>query len=152
MKKALFLLLPAISVISYAQQPAHVQDKEQLFTRDEVFRLDSLLKQYHDQSGKIVLIATDSADVNKPDYNNELFLQYVPDSTSKAIVLMLLMSRKSQSIKIIITKPLVPYVSPQRILEMIEAGIPAIKEKQREEGAMLICRKAMEFLDGLPKN
>ena len=147
------LFLPVFTLLITLQVAAqtHVQDKEQLFTKDEVNRLDSMLQQYHQLTDKIVLIATDSADVNNPSYQNELFQQYFPDSTSKAWVLMLLMSRKSQKIMIVVSKPLLPYISQQLLMDIIGTGIPSIKEKRREEGATIICKKAMEFLNGLPK-
>jgi uncharacterized membrane protein YgcG len=134
-----------------AQQKSHVLDKEKLFSPDEITRLDSLLQQYHQRTANIILIATDSADINDPAYKNELFWQFIPDTTTIEKMLMLLMSRKSQAIRMVASRPLLPYISQEQLLEIIGTGIPSIKEKRREEGATIICKKAMELLDGLPK-
>lgn len=148
--KQFFSVFALLITLQVAAQ-THVQDKEQLFTKDEVYRLDSMLQQYHQLTDKIVLIATDSSEVNNPSYKNELFQQYFPDSTSNKWVLMLLMSRKSQTIMLVVSKPLLPYISQQLLMDIIETGILSIKDKRREEGAAIICKKAMEFLNGLQK-
>jgi len=152
MKNVLSLFFIFAFFSTPAQQKSHVQDKENLFSPDEITRLDSLLHQYHQRTANIILIATDSADINDPAYKNELFWQYIPDTTAVEKILMLLMSRKSQAIRIVASKPLQPYLTPEQLLEILDTGVPSIKEKRREEGAMIICKKAMELLDGLSKN
>ncbi|MBK9569940.1 MAG: TPM domain-containing protein [Chitinophagaceae bacterium] len=150
MKKSitiLFILLAAIN--TNAQPKTLVQDKENLFTIDEVTRLDSMLQHYRQQTGKLVLIVTDTADISEATYSNQITKQYVPDSTKKVFVFMLLLSRKNQLLFTAVNEPLRPFVTQELLLEIMNAGIPSLKEKRREESALLICKKAMEFLDGL---
>ena len=144
-----FILLAAANTI--AQPKTLVQDKENLFTIDEVTRLDSMLQYYRLQTGKMVIIVTDTADISAATYTDQITKQYVPDSTKKIPVFMLLLSRKNQLLFTAVNAPLRPYVTQELLLEIMNAGIPALKEKRREESATQICKKAMEFLNGLPE-
>jgi hypothetical protein len=45
------------------------------------------------------------------------------------------------------SKPLIPIVDQQQMLDMIKAGALSIRAKKGEEGVTLILKKAMETLD-----
>jgi uncharacterized membrane protein YgcG len=141
-----FLFIFLIIVVQASAQ-SYVLDKEQYLDAEEISRVDSLLSAYHKRTGTVVLMSTDSLNINSPTYVNELFQKYFPDTTSSTRVLMLLMSRKHQFVKMVASKPLMPHITQQQMLEMISAGAPSLQAKRREEGVTLILKKAMETLD-----
>lgn len=112
--------------------------------------MDSMLQQYHKATGYYVLLSTDKANVNAKEYMNPLFENYFPDSTSNNSVFMLLMSRTHSSILIRVSKPLLPHLTQQHFMDMLGAGVPALREKRTAEGTTLILQKAMEYLNQLP--
>lgn len=150
MKKIFFLFLMLVSLkAAIAQSPALVLDKEGLFTPNEISRLDSQLQQYRLRTGNIVLVASDTADISSGQYADNLVRAFVPDSTQRTFVFMFLLSRKNQLLFASVNSKLKPYVTDALLLDILQTGIPDIKEKRRAEGTLLICKKAMEFLDGL---
>lgn len=146
MKKLLVIFLTCASLFSSAQQIKFVQDKEGLFTYDEVYSIDSLLQEYYQRTSNVIIIATDSSNVEDTSYKNEFYLQHFTGNNINVVGMMFLMSRKNQRIFLTAPKPLVTYVSQPLLMELIKPGLPAIKEQRREEGVMLICNEIMKFL------
>ena len=134
---------------TYAQQKSLVVDHEKIFTATERTGLDTLLQKYKRSTGKIVLIATDTADVSSGYYADNLVNQFVTDSTNKPFVFMLLLSRKNQLILASVNDKVKPYIKEKTLYEILDAGIPSFKVKQTAEGSTLICKKAMKFLNTL---
>ena len=136
-----------------AQQKKLVTDKESLFTKEEGIRIDSMLQAYKQSSGNLVVVCTDSLDVSTTVYKDSLVAEYSREDMHKTFALFLLLSRKNGLIQLVsneLTKDM-----PNRMeafLKIVSYGIPSIKEKRREEGVTIICKKAKEFLDSLPKN
>jgi uncharacterized membrane protein YgcG len=145
MRNAFFFIFLFIAVQASAQ--SYVLDKEQYLNTEEIVRVDSMLAAFHKRTGSVVLLSTDSQNIRSPLYNSEIYNRYFPDSTSSTRVLMLLMSRKNQYVTMVASKPLIPYISQQQMLEMIGAGAPALKVKRREEGVVIILKKAMDALE-----
>jgi hypothetical protein len=48
-----------------------------------------------------------------------------------------------------VNKKTVPFITDQLLVGILETGFASFNEKRRAEGVILICKKAMEFLDGL---
>ncbi|HLO81056.1 MAG TPA: TPM domain-containing protein [Chitinophagaceae bacterium] len=145
MRNALFVIFLIISVQTSAQ--SYVLDKEQYLNAEEIARVDSMLAAFHKKTGSVVLMSTDSLDIKSPLYTSEIYQRYFPDSTSSTRILMLLMSRKNQYVTMVASKPLATYISQQQMLDMIFAGAPALQAKRREEGVVIILKKAMEALE-----
>ena len=151
MKYPIFcVLLLCITVSIKAQTFKTVLDKEQIFKAEDLHRIDSMLQQFYQSTGYYVLLATDKEDINAKEYVNPLFMNYFPDSTGTNSVLMLLMSRTHSSIIIRASKPLMQHLAQQNFMDMIGAGIPALRDKRTVEGTTLILLKAMEHLNRLP--
>jgi len=151
MKKypALFLgLLFAIAVA--AQQKKLVLDHEKIFTAKEIASLDSMLQQYRRNSGRIILISTDTLDVSKEQYATNLVNQFVKGSANKPYIFMLLLSKKKVMILASINDKVKPFIKDRKLLDILDAGIPSFKQSRRAEGSILVCKKAMEFLNTLP--
>jgi uncharacterized membrane protein YgcG len=145
MRNAFLGILFFITVQTSAQ--SYVLDKEQYLKPEEIARVDSMLSTYHKRTGTVVLMSTDDRNINSPNYINEIYQRYYPDTTSSTRVLMLLMSRKNQFVKMVASKPLIPVINQQQMLDMINAGAPSLRAKKGEEGVTLILKKAMETLD-----
>jgi hypothetical protein len=80
-------------------------------------------------------MSTDERDINSPSFANDLFQKYFPDITSSTRVLMLLMSRRNQFVKMVASKPLMPLITQQKMLEMIGAGAPSLRAKKGRMGS-----------------
>ena len=125
-------------------------DKENLLTLQEAKRVDSLLQDYNIKSGNLVAVYTDTADVSINDFRDSVYVLFgVPGKDIYSYILML--SRRNSQVFSTVNKKATPFSSQQQLIGILEAGIPALKEKRREEGITLICKKAIEFLDKLPK-
>lgn len=148
--KNVFLFIFLIIAIQTSAQ-SYVLDQEKYLKPDEVARVDSMLSAFHKRTGTVLLMSTDSLDINSSDYNNKIFQRYFPDTTSSNRVLMLLMSRKTQFVKIVASKSLLPFIDQVQMLDMINAGAPSLRAKKGEEGVTLILKKAMETIDKLPR-
>jgi len=142
-----------------------VTDKEHLFTKEEINRIDSLLQNYHKSSGNLIVVCTDTLDVTTKMYKDSLIGLYTGNMLVKPYVLFLLLSRKNSIIQLD-SNDLLMDISRikdttdlakmnteklEELAKIISYGVPALKEKKREEGVTIICSKAMEFLDALPK-
>jgi len=151
MKKypALFVALLFFIVVT-AQQKKLVLDHEKIFTVKEIASLDSMLQQYRRSSGRIVLISTDTADVSSAQYATNLVNQFVKGGTNKPYIFMLLLSKKKVMILASVNDKVKPFIKDRTLLDILDAGIPSFKENRSAEGAKLICKKAMEFLNTLP--
>jgi len=151
MKKypALFVALLFFIAVT-AQQKKLVLDHEKIFTTKEIASLDSMLQQYRRSSGKVVLISTDTADVSKEQYATNLVNQFVNGSTNKPYIFMLLLSKKKVMILASINDKVKPFIKDRTLLDILDAGIPSFKENRSAEGAKLVCKKAMDFLNTLP--
>ena len=151
MKKcpALFVALLFFIAVT-AQQKKLVLDHEKIFTTKEIASLDSMLQQYRRSSGRIVLISTDTLDVSSDQYATNLVNRFVKGSTNKPYVFMLLLSRKKVMILASINDKVKPFIKDRTLIDILDAGIPSFKENRNAEGSMLICKKAMEFLNTLP--
>lgn len=156
-----------------AQQKILVADKEHLFTTEEISRVDSLLQDYHKRSGNLVVVCTDTLDVSAKTYKDSLIKLYTGDKPIKPYAVFLLLSRKNSTVRLesndlptdsSVKKDLTKtekeqsvYITEDRkegleeFMKIVTYGLPAFKEKKLEEGVTIICQKAMEFLDTLPK-
>jgi hypothetical protein len=153
-------------------------DKEHLFTSEEIYRIDSMLQNYYKTSGNLIVVCTDTLDVSTKTYKDSLISLYTGNLPNKPYAVFLLLSRKNSIIqlesndlskdssekkdtidlvKVNAEKP--PSIYPTNdtkerlddFMKIVSYGVPALKEKKREEGVMIICKKAMEFLNALPK-
>ena len=151
MKKypALFVALLFFITVN-AQQKKLVLDHEKIFTAKEISSLDSMLQKYRRSSGRIVLISTDTVDVSTDQYATNLVNQFVKGSTNKPYVFMLLLSKKKVMILASINDKVKPFIKQRTLLDILDAGIAALKEGRSAEGSMLVCKKAMKFLNTLP--
>jgi hypothetical protein len=151
MKKypALFIALLFFIGVT-AQQKKLVLDHEKIFTAKEISSLDSMLQKYRRSSGRIVLISTDTVDVSTDQYATNLVNQFVKGSTNKPYVFMLLLSKKKVMILASINDKVKPFIKQRTLLDILDAGIAALKEGRSAEGSMLVCKKAMKFLNTLP--
>jgi len=155
-----------------------VTDKEHLFTTEEVNRIDSMLQNYYKSSGNLIVVCTDTLDVTTKIYKDSLITFYTGSISKKPYALFLLLSRKNSVLQlesnefsevnaekpdtIDLTKdnaehPESGYLTEvtkerlEELMKIVSYGVPALKERRREEGVTIICKKAMEFLDALPK-
>jgi len=151
MKKypALFVALLFFIAVT-AQQQKLVLDHEKIFTTKEIASIDSILQQYRRSSGRIVLISTDTLDISTERYATNLVNQFVKDSTNKPYIFMLLLSKKKVMILASINDKVKPFIKDRTLFDILDAGIPAFKERRSAEGSILICKKAMKFLNTLP--
>ena len=151
MKKypALFLALLFFIAVA-AQQKKLVLDHEKIFTAKEIASLDSMLQKYRHISGRIILISTDTLDVSTDQYATNLVNQFVKGSTNKPYVFMLLLSKNKVMILASVNDKVKPFIKDRTLLDILDAGIPSFKENRNAEGARLVCKKAMEFLNTLP--
>ena len=151
MKKypALFVVL-LFFLAATAQQKKLVLDHEKIFTAKEIASLDSMLQQYRRSSGRIILISTDTLDVSTGQYATNLVNQFVKVSTNKPYVFMLLLSKKKVMILASVNDKVKPFIKDRTLLDILDAGIPSFKKGRSAEGSMLVCKKAMEFLNTLP--
>jgi hypothetical protein len=150
--KKLFVLFPGLLffVMAAAQPKRLVHDHEKIFTAKEITGLDTMLQKYRDATGRIVLISTDTLDVSSQYYGDNIVNQYVTDTANRPFIFMLLLSRKNQMILASINDKVRPFIKERTLLEILDAGIPSFREKRSAEGSMLICKKAMAFLNTLP--
>lgn len=148
--KNVFLVIFLIIAIQTSAQ-SYVLDQEQYLKPEEVARVDSMLSDFHKRTGTVLLMSTDSLNINSADYTNKIYQRYFPGTTSSNRVLMLLMSRKTQVVKMVASKPLTTFIDRMQMLDMINAGAPSLRAKKGEEGVTLILKKAMEELDKLPR-
>jgi uncharacterized membrane protein YgcG len=146
MKKypALFVCL-LFFISATAQQKKLVLDNEKIFTAKEIASLDSMLQQYWQRSGRIIIISTDTLDISSAQYATNLVNRFVKGSTNKPYVFMLLLSRKKVMILASINDKVKPFIKDRTLLEILDAGIPSFKENRTAEGSKLVCKKAMEF-------
>ncbi|MGZ4011726.1 MAG: hypothetical protein ACXVLF_12285 [Flavisolibacter sp.] len=179
MKKRLCLFALSLLVLCVnAQQKVLVTDKEHLFTTEETSRIDSLLQGYYKKSGNLIVVCTDTLDVSTKTYKDSLIAVYTGDKLIKPYAIFLLLSRRNSKIqlesnelsrdslgkkdtidltKIDNEKNEKAYVTEgtkknlEEFMKIVSYGVPALKEKKREEGVTIICKKAMEFLDALPR-
>jgi len=153
MKKIISILTCSLFALAInAQQIKLVTDKESIFTSEEINRIDSLLQAYKQSSGNLVVVCTDSLDVSTKAYKDSLIAKYTKDDAQKPYAIFLLLSRKN-SIVLLVSNDLTKDI-PNRLeefMKIVSYGVPALKEKKLEEGVTIICRKAMGFLDSLPK-
>lgn len=135
-----------------AQQKKLVTDKETLFTKEEINRIDSMLQAYRQSSGNLVAVCTDSLDVTTNAYRDSLVSEYTKDDVQKPYAVFLLLSRKNGTVQLVSNElgKDIPY-SVDDFIKIINYGVPALKEKKREEAVTIICKKIMELLDALPK-
>jgi uncharacterized membrane protein YgcG len=151
MKKYPALLVGLLFFIAAtAQKKTLVLDHEKIFTAKEIASLDSMLQQYRQHSGRIIIISTDTLDVSSAQYATNLVNRFVKGSTNKPYVFMLLLSQKKVMILASVNDKVKPFIKDRTLLEILDAGIPSFKEKRTAEGAKLVCKKAMEFLNKLP--
>jgi uncharacterized membrane protein YgcG len=151
MKKYLALFAALLFFIGVtAQQKKLVLDHEKIFTAKEIASLDSLLQQYRRSSGRIILISTDTVDVSSDQYATDLVNLFVKGSTNKPYVFMLLLSKKKVMILASVNDKVKPFIKDRTLLDILDAGIPSFKENRSAEGSMLVCKKAMQFLNTLP--
>lgn len=179
MKKA--FCIAALSFFFFcanAQQKKLVTDKEHLFTTEEINRIDSLLQSYNKKTGNLVVVCTDTLDVRTKIYKDSLIKIYTGDKPIRPYAIFLLLSRKKSIVQLESNE--LPKDSSEKkeatdltklnsekneagnasedtkkgleeFMRIISYGLPALKEKKLEEGVTIICKKAMEFLDLLPK-
>lgn len=133
-----------------AQQKKLVLDNEKIFTTKEIASLDSMLQKYRHISGRIILISTDTLDVSTDQYATNLVNRLVKGSTNKPYIFMLLLSRKKVMILASVNDKVKPFIKDRTLLDILDAGIPSFKEGRSAEGSMLVCKKAMKFLNTLP--
>jgi uncharacterized membrane protein YgcG len=151
MKKypALFAALLFFIAVT-AQQKKLVLDHEKIFTAKEIASLDSMLQQYKRSSGRIILISTDTVDISTEQYATNLANQFVKGNANKPYIFMLLLSKKKVMILASINDKVKPFIKDRTLLDILDAGIPSFKENRSVEGSMLVCKKAMQFLNTLP--
>ena len=151
MKKypALFAALLFFITVT-AQKKKLVLDHEKIFTAKEIASLDSMLQQYRRISGRIILISTDTVDVSSDQYATDLVNRFVNGSTNKPYIFMLLLSKKKVMILASVNDKVKPFIKDRTLLDILDAGIPSFKENRSAEGAKLVCKKAMQFLNTLP--
>lgn len=179
MKKALCLSAFSFFFLCIsAQQTLLVTDKEQLFTNEEISRINNLLQDYYKKTGNLIVVCTDSLDISAKAYKDSLIGLYTGNQPIKPYAVFLLLSRKNSAIRLesnelsndsLGKKDAIELAKMntesnqsadaiedarekfEAFMKIVSYGIPALKEKKREEGVTIICKKAMEFLDGLPK-
>lgn len=134
-----------------AQQAKWVIDKENLLTTVEIKRIDSALQQYHENSGKFIIVCTDTADVALDGYAQYIYEGFEEIKADQSYVYILMMSRKHQAVISNVSKKIVPYINMEKLIKLMEPGFPLLKEQKREEAILVICNNAMRMLDGLPK-
>lgn len=117
----------------------------------EIKEVDSLLRNYHQKTGNHVLVlTTDTLDGLGPEeYSIRFARQQQLGNAQNQKGFIFLMSRKNQLLYLVASDPLKDLVSREKLMEIINEGIPALKEKRTAEGLVLICKKAMECLDKL---
>lgn len=153
MKTILFTLLIQMCIgYADAQSARLVIDKEDLFTTQEEAHIDSVLQAYHKKSGNLMALYTDTADVSAEYFGNRVEALFARDFTDSAYSYILMLSRNHSMMISSLNKKTDPFLNNELLLNILNTGIPSIKEKRREEVVLQIFNKAMEFLDSLPKN
>lgn len=144
------LLCTGITTIC-GQQKLFFHDNEKIFTATEIKQVDSVLRNYHQKTGNHVLVlTTDTLDGLGPEEYAIRFARQQPlSNTQNQKGFIFLMSRKNQLLYLVASDPLKALVSREKLMEIINEGIPALKEKRTAEGLVQICKKAMECLNKL---
>lgn len=62
-----FICIVLLINVTNSIAQTYVQDLENLFTADEIKRIDSVLSRYHEQTGNYLLLTTDSTNIDLPD-------------------------------------------------------------------------------------
>jgi hypothetical protein len=148
------LILAAIFFFSATKLPAQtiglVHDKEKIFTDAETSRIDSLLQAYKQATGNLIAVCSDSLNINTEEYKAHLKAEFIPDPNFKPRTLLLLLSRKNSQVNMVAFN--LPETNEwQHLMPIMDAGVGSFKAKKPAEGSLLICKKAMEYLDALPK-
>lgn len=153
MKKYTVLFYALIFFIAAnAQQTSLVLDKEDLFTETEEKRIDSLLQAYHQKSGNLMALYTDSADISEKDFGYRVYSLFKKPGSDNAYSYILMMSRNHSFLITTVNKITASQVNQQQLEALMEKGFASFKEKKREEGVVKIFEEAMEFLDTIPKH
>jgi hypothetical protein len=147
----LFLALFCSFFSGNSQQSKLVVDKENLFTETELASIDSLLQAYHKRSGNLVAVYTDTANISNTDFGASVYATFQKPRTDSAYSYILMMSRKHSLLFSSVNKKTMPFINDKLLIGILETGFASFKEKRRAEGVILILKKAMEFLEGLPK-
>lgn len=152
MKTLLFTLLIQLCIgYAAAQSVRLVIDKEGLFTAPEEVRIDSVLRAYHNKSGNLVALYSDSADVSEESFGDRVEALFAHDFTDTAYSYILMLSRNHSLVISSLNKKTSPFLNKEFLMNILNAGIPSLKEKRLEEGVLLIFSEAMVYLDSLPK-
>ena len=135
-----------------AQKSTFVLDNEKIFNANDLSRIDSLLRKYHENTGNhFGIVSTDTFDIPPEEFVNRFAKQYLPGTTTTKFGLILLLSRKNQLVHLTANDALKPFVNAEKLTEIILTGKTALEEKRTAEGIIEICRKGMEFMDKVGK-
>lgn len=134
-----------------AQQHTFLKDDESLLTSVEQFRLDSLLRSYHERTGNLVTFGSDTADVSRKTYKDSVVASFASMVGSKGYSAHLFASRQHGQVELS-TGPMEPLEPPRidSLMRTITYGLDDLKAGRKEAGFTTICVKLMEFLDALP--
>jgi hypothetical protein len=145
-----FALSLAFFTITIAQTKPLMVDKEKLFTDEAASRIDSMLQSYFLHSHNLMVVYTDSINIDAGGYQETMISEFIKDTINAPYALFLYLSKKNGQINLVSNSRLKEYANLNQLMPILGAGIPSLKEKKTEEGVVLICKKAMEFLNGLP--
>lgn len=153
MKKILFTLTIALSIVcADAQSTRLVIDKESLFTTTEIAHIDSILQAYHNKTGNLMALYTDSADISDLGSGDKAEAIFAHSYADSALSFILMLSRKHSRGVTSINKRTAALVKTQVLGDVLNSGLPLLKEKKREEAVLQIFNNAMKYLDSLPEN
>ena len=137
------LLFPSLCQCTKKRKLA--SDKEQLFTTEEINRLDSLLQGYYKKSGNLIVVCSDTLDVTTKMYKDSLIKEYIGDELIKPYAVFLLLSRRNSTIQLESND-----LSTKQSLGKRTQLIPPKKNSEKNDSAYL-AKKSQETLNEFMK-
>ena len=123
MKKYTVLVCALLFIITpHGQQTRWVMDKEDLFTQAEEMRIDSLLQAYHNRSGNLVALYTDSADISEKVFGDKIYALFKKVAVDSAYSYILMMNRGRSLIFSTVNKKTAAFVNQQKLVAILENG------------------------------
>lgn len=132
-------------------QKNFVRDAERIFSAEETARLDSFLTAVNARTGHYIIITTDTADISSGDYTERIARSFVPDTARRVFIFQLLFSRHHSLVFVSANRHLKAHLTEQQILELLEVGVPWLREKKPGLAAWTIADKMNDWLELLSR-
>ena len=132
-------------------QKNFIRDAERIFSAEETARLDSLLTAVNARTGHYIIITTDTADISSGDYTERIARSFGPDTAQRVFIFQLLFSRHHSLVFVSANRHLKARLTEQQVQEILETGIPWLREKKPGWAAWTIAGKMNDWLELLSR-